>query len=292
MAEVEREEAGQDACALRPGRQREVVTGSGHDFSTVTEVPGLLVTREALAMMVTRYRLARSLGEGKDVLEVACGSGQGLGLVAAGARSLVAGDYSEPLLRAARRHYGHRVPLIRLDAHRLPFRAASFDVVVLFEAIYYLHEPAQFLREAARVLRPGGRVLICSANPRWAGFHPSPYSVRYYDSEDLRALLHRSGFMPELYGAFAADAGSRTARWLAYAKRVAGRLHLIPRTMAGKVWLKRLVYRALVPVPAELEEGIAEGAPLVRLHGGEEARRFKVLYAVGTRAQDGAGQGP
>jgi ubiquinone/menaquinone biosynthesis C-methylase UbiE len=252
------------------------------DYSTVTETPGLLVTREALSMMYTRYALARTLAAGGDVLEVACGPGQGLGFIATSARSVVGGDYTESLLQIARRHYRDRVPLVRLDAHRLPFCDATFDLVVLFEAIYYLSDPTTFLGEAARVLRPGGRVLICSANPEWAGFHPSPFSVRYYDADGLRGLLARCGFACELYGAFPASDDSWAERCLVRARRLAARLRLVPRTMAGKAWLKRIVYGPLVPVPAELGESVAAAAPLFPLRDGHQARRFRVLYAVGT----------
>lgn len=58
------------------------------DFSSVTEVPGLRATDEQRSMLYTRYHLARTRSVGKDVLEVACGAGLGLGYLAETARSV------------------------------------------------------------------------------------------------------------------------------------------------------------------------------------------------------------
>src|SRR6266550_3907918 len=89
-------------------------------FEEVTETTGTPVSAEGASMMYTRYRWAADLARGRRVLELACGSGQGLGLLGQAAR-LVGGDVSRPLLRAARTHYGRRVSLARLSAERLPF---------------------------------------------------------------------------------------------------------------------------------------------------------------------------
>src|SRR5438128_953104 len=138
------------------------------DFSGVTETPGVGASREQLAMLLARYTLAAERAVNKDVLEVACGSGMGLGYLATRARRVVGGDYTFPLLRAAQRHYSGRIPLVRHDAAVLPFAAASFDVVILYEAVYYLSRPEEFVKEAQRVLRPYGTVIICSVNCEWA----------------------------------------------------------------------------------------------------------------------------
>ncbi len=102
-------------------------------------------------MLHTRYHYAAGLCQGKDVLEVRCGSGAGLGYLARRARSVVGGEYTESLLSRALLHYRGRIPLVWLDAHALPFREASFDAVILFEAIYYLGRPEDFLEPVAKL---------------------------------------------------------------------------------------------------------------------------------------------
>jgi SAM-dependent methyltransferase len=46
----------------------------------------------------------------------------------------------------------------------LPFRDASFDVVVSIEGIEHFENQSAFLRECARVMRPGGRLVLTTPN--------------------------------------------------------------------------------------------------------------------------------
>ncbi len=251
------------------------------DYTTVTEVPGLGATREQMSMLYTRYRTAAAFCDGKVVLEVACGSGQGLGYLAAKARRVVGGDFTEGLLRMARQHYGGRVPLARLDAHTLPFRDQSVDVVICYEAIYYFASPNKFLGECRRVLRERGVVLICTVNKEWPDFVQSPFSTRYFSAQELGELIRARGFSVELYGAFPVSRGSGKDRIVSVLKRVADSLHLIPKTMRGKEILKRLFLGKLTPIPAEITDGIGEVCPLVPIPGNSVISDYKVLYAIG-----------
>ncbi len=54
---------------------------------------------------------------------------------------------------------------VRADAcARLPFRNASFDVVLSMEGIEHFENQTGFVRECARVLRPGGWLLLTTPN--------------------------------------------------------------------------------------------------------------------------------
>lgn len=252
-------------------------------YGAVTEVPGLGATREQLSMLLTRYHFASQFCEGKEVLEVACGSGHGLGYLARVARRVVGGDIDQENLRFAEQHYHGRprIELRRLDAHDLPFPDRSFDVCILFEAIYYLQKPKRFLEECRRVLRSGGVLLLCTANREWADFNPSPLSVRYYSSAELGRLLSEAGFEGEILGAFPAASEGVRGRVLSAIKRSAMTLRLVPSTMKGKRLLKRLFFGKLSPLPPEVEPSTGEYEPPVPLANGAEAGRYKVLYAIG-----------
>lgn len=69
------------------------------------------------------------------------------------------------------------------DAHRLPFAAASFRNLVLFDVLHHLERPRLFLAEAARVLAPGGRIVVCEpaitplSYPFYRFFHPEPVEL-------------------------------------------------------------------------------------------------------------------
>ena len=251
------------------------------DYSTVTEVPGFQSSLEAASMMYTRYANAARLCEGKAVLEVACGAGQGLGYLGTRASRVVGGDYTNELLGVAYKHYDGRVPLVQLDAHMLPFQDSSFEVIILYEAIYYLQRPEDFLDECRRVLQGKGVVLICTVNKDWSDFNPSPFSTRYFSTQELGQLLKEHGFGVELYGAFPVANGTAKDRIVSLIKRVAINLHLVPKTMKGKEVLKRLFFGKLAPIAPEITEGMAELFPLVALNGESNSSKYKVLYAVG-----------
>jgi len=51
------------------------------DFTEVTELAGAEISAEQLERMAHRYSWAAGYCGGRDVVEVACGSGQGLGLL-------------------------------------------------------------------------------------------------------------------------------------------------------------------------------------------------------------------
>jgi SAM-dependent methyltransferase len=250
------------------------------DYQTVTETAGVRITREALAMALTRYSFAARFCDDKRVLEVGCGVGQGLGMLARRAARVVSGDYDSNLLRAGRRHYGARAELVRLDAQALPFTGRSFDVVILFEAIYYLAQPEHFVAEARRILDHGGRLIICSANPERPDFNPSPFSTRYFSARELAELMRARGFTPELAGGFPIDLSSIRGRAIARLRKAAVALGMMPKTMRGKEFLKRIFIGRLVAAPAELEQSPAP-VELVPLTLDQVAPEFQVIFAVG-----------
>ena len=251
------------------------------DYSTTTEVPGSGATREQLARLHHRYQIASRYCTGKRVLEVGCGPGIGLGYLAQTASRVVGGDFTSNTIRMAQNHYRGRVHLLQLDAHALPFGDATFDTLVLFEALYYLSDPDQFLHECRRVLGGEGKLILCTVNKDWPDFNPSPSSTRYHSAPELFGLLTRYGFKTELFGAYRVTLDSLTQNAVSLIKRTAVSLRLIPRSMRGKEWLKRIFYGRLVPLPAEIERDGSEEASLVPISNEVPTSKYKILYAIG-----------
>lgn len=69
----------------------------------------------------------------------------------------------------------------------LPFADASFDAVLLLNAVYALEDRPAFFREAFRVLRPGGRFLLVS--PFIANEMPEPHDYGRLTAEGLEREL-------------------------------------------------------------------------------------------------------
>jgi SAM-dependent methyltransferase len=232
--------------------------------------------------MAHRYYWAASYCAGKDVVEVACGSGQGLGLLHKVAKTLEAGDYSAEVLAVPKAHYGARIRLQQYDAQQLPYADSSKDVVILFEALYYVPSAERFVAECRRVLRPGGQVLIATANKDLSDFNPSPLSHRYYGAAELGELFRKAGFATELYGHLPVAAVSARQKILRPIKKLAVGLGIMPKTMKGKQLLKRLVFGRLVPMPAELPPAAGDVERPAKLPDGVADRLHKVLYCRAT----------
>ena len=252
------------------------------DYTDVTEAPGSMATREQLARLYHRYHTAYDYAAGRHVLEVACGAGLGLGYLARTASGVVGGDYTENLLRIAQSHYQGRVPLARLDAHHLPFRDRAFDLIILFEAIYYLSQAEHFIAESRRLLSDGGTLLIGTVNKDWSEFTPSALSTRYFSVPELRNLLSEQGFSNlEFFGAFPTTATSPKQKIISLVRRVAVALDLVPKTLGGREHLKRLFYGTLTPLKPEVEDGMAELDPLVPIPNDVSNTQYKIIYGVG-----------
>jgi len=118
----------------------------------------------------TRYRyLRRAAGQlrGQRVLDLGCGGGLlAEPLSRAGAR--VTGiDLSASALAVAREHAARsdlRIEYIQARAERLPFRTASFDIVVAFDVLEHLDDLPAAIAEISRVLRPRGRLVYDTMN--------------------------------------------------------------------------------------------------------------------------------
>lgn len=103
----------------------------------------------------------------KDVLEIGCGTGRHTVWLAAGARSVIALDFSPGMLAEARRRVtSSTVRFVEHDIReRWPVEDASVDLVIGMLVLEHLDEIGPVFREAARVLRPGGTFFSAEFHP-------------------------------------------------------------------------------------------------------------------------------
>jgi ubiquinone/menaquinone biosynthesis C-methylase UbiE len=111
-----------------------------------------------------------ALPDGSRLLDVGCGTGEQLALLAE--RFVCAGcDPSEAMLSYARRR-NPEIPFRRAAADALPYDDDEFDVVLSIEVFRYLERPGPALAELRRVLRPGGLCLLTFAPARTTTLYP------------------------------------------------------------------------------------------------------------------------
>jgi SAM-dependent methyltransferase len=99
------------------------------------------------------------LGRPADVLDLACGDGFLLSLLASCGESvfrLHGLDQSAAELEAAAVRLGSTVGLHQGAAHQLPFESHSFDCVLCHMALMLMDDIESVLREIRRVLKPAG----------------------------------------------------------------------------------------------------------------------------------------
>ena len=78
------------------------------------------------------------------------------------------------------------------DALKLPFRANSFDTVLLIQVLEHIPKPKKMLEEIYRVLKKGGYlVLTC---PLTWNLHEEPYDYFRYTCYGLKYLCEWVGF--------------------------------------------------------------------------------------------------
>lgn len=255
-----------------------------NDYTIITETPDTRAPKEQITRLYTRYKFASLYCKDKDVLEAACGAGIGLGYLAKISRRVAGGDIDENNLKYALKIYKNipNIEILPLDAHCLPFSDNSFDVIILYEAIYYLAEPVKFIKEAKRVLRKNGILIIGTANKNWDGFNPSTYSLKYFSVPELFDLLNNGGFGGiKIYGDCPAAKKTFKDKIVSVIKKFAVKYRLIPHTMKGKEILKRIFMGRLALLPPVIYDGLAKYTPPVEIRNDSPDSTYKAIFVVG-----------
>jgi SAM-dependent methyltransferase len=250
------------------------------NYLSVTELSGSYVSQEQIDRICNRYYWAGKYCYNKDVLEVACGTGQGLGYLSKIAKSFNAGDYSEKILEIAQEHYSNRIALRQFDAQNMPHEDNSMDVIIFFEAIYYLPSAEKFISGCRRILRSGGKILIATANKDLYDFNPSPHSYKYYGVVELKELFSKQGFTVEFYGNTPVNTLSCRQKLLRPVKKWAVKFGLAPKTLEGKKIIKRLIFGRLVKMPAEIKGNMVPFIEPIKLSSSQPDKKHKVIYCV------------
>ncbi len=131
----------------------------------------------SLHRALVELTVARPLG---DLLDIGCGQGRILKLLASRAHSTVGVDIDSDARRLARAELllagTPNTTLRHGDMYALPFGDDEFDTVILDDVLGTADDPSAALEEASRLLRPGGHILLLA-------------SVNGTDADELRGEL-------------------------------------------------------------------------------------------------------
>lgn len=124
------------------------------------------------------------------VLDIGTGPGFYAIILAHRGYEVTAVDYSEGMLREAKRNAGalaDKIRFARMDAQKLAFADGSFDAIVTRNLTWNLPDPAGAYREWMRVLRPGGALVNFDAN--WYAYLFNEDKQQEYQRDRANARL-------------------------------------------------------------------------------------------------------
>jgi ubiquinone/menaquinone biosynthesis C-methylase UbiE len=132
-----------------------------------------------------------------QVLEIGCGTGIIALGIAPFVESVVATDISLQMIAVAKnKAEGLAISNVDFrvgDGYSLPYDDQMFDVVLLFNVLHFVKEPAVLLGEAHRLLKSSGRLV--SATDCYA--EPAPLPIRLMLG--MQKLLNRLGIIPFMW---------------------------------------------------------------------------------------------
>jgi ubiquinone/menaquinone biosynthesis C-methylase UbiE len=156
------EESRQFYQAVSCGRLDRYIWGKKKRFDPVRFIGSPSVSR------YFTHKVAPFISLRDRVLDVGCGSGVFLPVLAPLCDQLVGLDISQELLQESsgilQRFDLANVQVVNSLAEQMPFRDGEFDVLILVDALHHIFNLEETLTEIRRVLKPDGRILAFEPN--------------------------------------------------------------------------------------------------------------------------------
>ncbi len=153
---------GDDPLFIEDLRQMMLLRGQGIDETARDEDSRL--TDRAIHKALVELTVTTPVG---DLLDVGCGRGSILKLLASRARRAVGVDIDAKARRLARAELLlaglPNCSLRQGDMYRLPFDDAEFNTIILDDVLMAATDPVRALKESIRLLKSGGRLFILQA---------------------------------------------------------------------------------------------------------------------------------
>lgn len=216
---------------------------------------------------IHRYEVATTYVEQRmKILDLACGNGFGTAkLFQYGGVSVIGGDISQEAVNYCVLKYSQsirtgKLEFRKMDATRLDFEDAAFDMVVSFETLEHVQQAEQVIREFCRVLRPNGILLLSTPNRIVSspnGIVENPYHMKEFSYDELQQLLGKQFSKLKLGG----------QRYVRYSD--------------GRKWFARMVERALYQrgirkLSLRIQNGIMRAFGVAQMY--PQSRDFEITY--------------
>ena len=126
--------------------------------------------------------------EGKNVLDLACGTGRWLHkLLAKRVNRGVGVDCSAAMLQVARKKSSIQARLIQANCLNLPFPSRFFDLLICSFALAHIGDLQKMVHECVRVIKADGEVIV-------SDLHPDAFARGWRTGfRDARSAIHIEG---------------------------------------------------------------------------------------------------
>ena len=124
-----------------------------------------------------------------DLLELGCGEGRGVELLAPLADSYIGIDKIKAIIDNLAQKFPDHIFQSGVFPP-FPFEDNSFDTIITFQVIEHVKDDEGFIKEIQRVLKPGGRALITTPNIKMT-LSRNPWHEREYTADELKALCKK-----------------------------------------------------------------------------------------------------
>lgn len=188
-----------------------------------------------------RYVFALPFVENKTVLDIACGTGYGIGLLRSTAKFVTGVDIDPVAANEAKAECGDNGAVLLGNGLGLPFADGTFEVITSFETLEHLHERFAFLAELKRVLTADGTLILSTPNANYSlpvnGVPANPFHIHEYEPDELRAELEEHFSVGQFLGQDL-DASIRVSPFFEGQKRMPNDIGTQARLFGWKVFNK------------------------------------------------------
>jgi ubiquinone/menaquinone biosynthesis C-methylase UbiE len=211
-------------------RPRFIAEQARHAKGPIGRLIAFIMARETLPANMSAID-ALDIQPRDHVLDIGCGHGRSLGVLAARAREgHVAGVDPSALMteiaveRNRKLVKARRVEVAIAGADALPFADDSFDKALCVHVIYFWRDLDAALREIARVMKPGGRLaLLCRTSANEAAMRAFPSDIyRFRSAAETIAALAAAGFTVDGDGGVSGEEHAEPALLIATKRSGAG----------------------------------------------------------------------
>jgi len=124
-------------------------------YDSIEPVP-MFIQRKVLDLIPTKR---------DSFLELGCGTGRLLEIIAPKFKSCTGLDFSAGMIRIAKKRLGNKIEFIHSPVEKMDFKKNSFDYIVCVALFHHLNKEQDKLQitldKMKEILKPGGRILIC-----------------------------------------------------------------------------------------------------------------------------------